>query len=347
LAAQRERRVIIVIDGLDSLKQLRHEEAENLLWLPSTLFTHARLIFSVSLPDERGFTRRLQNWGGGTLVELEKISREGQQQIVSELLTKRSKMLNEKQRELVLGHPHSHLPLFLLVLVEELCEHGKYETLDEAIDWYLQSSDIEGLFGRFLRRMEREYSGLSSGTKTEVSLLPSFFSLLLLSEQGLTEIELLEILGIDGKVLSSLISGSSRFLFFHSGLLSLRYPQLSKAVKELFCPEGGDAERKILLGFAGHLSSMLPPIPEEKEKITQKMFDLSEGEVDRIILELPYAYLKTGSYEQLRRILIHPSLFNSLYDATNLVQTASLWFQVLKHLKVHFPFTLNKIASTL
>ena len=85
--------------------------------------------------------------------------------------------------------PPAGNPLFLRAAVEELRVYGEHETLPDRIEHYLASSDVVNLFQKILARHEQDYERVRPG------LVGESLSLLWAARRGLSEAELLDLLG--------------------------------------------------------------------------------------------------------------------------------------------------------
>src|SRR5207248_10774134 len=107
------------------------------------------------------------------------------------------KALGRTQVERIARAPQGANPLYLRVLLEELRLWGKHETLEQAIERYLGAEGIADLYERILARYEADYE------RDRPGLVGDAMSLLWAARRGLSEAELLELLGRDAEPLPS------------------------------------------------------------------------------------------------------------------------------------------------
>jgi hypothetical protein len=81
-------------------------------------------------------------------------------------------------------------PLYLKVILDELCVVGKFEMLDQQLQNYLAVPDIPSLYEKVFKRWEDSYEQDHKG------LVKKILSLICVSRGGVTENELLQICGI-------------------------------------------------------------------------------------------------------------------------------------------------------
>jgi len=149
---QNNHRWIWVLDGLD---RLAPDDQKALPWLPLTIPEGVVIVASgLECPAreillERKFKTR-------TIVPLKA---KEQAALIQQYLGRYTKQLIAELRQTILRHPLAGSPLFLRVLLEELRQCGRHETLAEQLDAYLTAQTIDDLYERVLERLEADGKG--------------------------------------------------------------------------------------------------------------------------------------------------------------------------------------------
>ncbi len=119
--------------------------------------------------------------------------------------------------ERIAAAPQTANPLYLRALLEELRLWHEHETLEGRIDHYLSATTVAELYQRILERYEQDYERDCPG------LVRDAMSLLWAARRGLSEAELMDLLGSDGQPLprahwSPLYLAAEQSLVNRSGL---------------------------------------------------------------------------------------------------------------------------------
>ena len=215
-AASRARTVIV----LDAINQMEDREgALDLVWLPREIPPNVRLIMSTA-PGRVLDEARRRGW---LEIEIPGLRIEDRRAFVVRYLKEMyAKELSDRNVELIAASMQAANPLYLRVLLEELRLFGDHDRLDDIIVHYLDAESVPSLYSKILERYERDYETKRPG------LIRDALTYLWASRSGLTEIELLELLGTSGERLaqaiwtpvllaaeSSLISRAGVLVFFH------------------------------------------------------------------------------------------------------------------------------------
>jgi nephrocystin-3 len=282
---------VIVIDALNQLED--GEGALELVWLPEEVPDQIRLIVS-TLPGPSLKELERRGWLD-TALRVEPLEEtagypERSTFIRAYLESNYAKKLSD-DRALRIAHAEQcSNPLFLRAMLEELRQFGVHELLDERIDYYLQARDIPELYEKILSRWEIDYEEARPG------LVRDSMTLVWASRKGLSEGELLDLLGNDGERLpaaywSPLSLAGEGSLVNHGGYLSFSHDFIRRAVahKYLRGEDGeNDAHRRLASFFRAH----------------------SVG--DRELEETPWQYARAGDFEQLEEVLTDPEYFLGL-----------------------------------
>ncbi|MCJ7626173.1 MAG: DUF4062 domain-containing protein [Anaerolineaceae bacterium] len=215
---------LLILDGLNQLED--RDAAPDLLWLPSLMPPNVRLIVS-TLPG-----RSLQEIRNRKWVELclSPLILEERRRLIVEILARYAKTLSPERLEKLARTPACANPLYLSLVLDELRLFGEHEHLDERISYYLESPSLHDLFIKIITRWKQDYGENSK-------IIEDTLTLLWASRRGLSEAELLEILGTGNGPLpraewSPFFLAMSGNLVSRSGLLNFAHDYLRTAVQD-------------------------------------------------------------------------------------------------------------------
>lgn len=279
-------RVVLILDALNQLED--REGASDLVWLPPVIPKNVRLVLS-TLPGRALDECSKRGW---KTMQVELLTLDERRHLVTDLLGLYSKHLNAPQVDGLAAPACSANPLYLRVLLEELRVFGVYQQLDERIGYYLAAGSIEELYERILERYEADYE------RECPRLVEGAMSLIWAARQGLSEAELLQLLG-EGAPLahaywSPLYLASEQSLVSRSGLLGFFHDFLRNAVQKRY------------------LAS------EEKQKLAHlrladyfHQFEITKRRVD----EEPWQLFQAKAWERLSGLLGDPAFFEAAWQA--------------------------------
>ena len=299
-------KIVLIIDGLDQLTD--REGARDLLWLPISLPTGCQLIVS-TLPGQclNELTRR--DWPTLTVQSLQPDERH---QFIQLYLAQYGKTLDAKNLARVVANPKSSNPLYLQALLEEVRIFGIYEQLDKRLDYYLDATSIENLFDRILERYESDYE------RDRPNLVRDALSLIWAARSGLSESELLDILGTDSAPLpqvfwSPLFLVAEKSFINRRGILNFFHAYLRRAVEQRYLSD--DKQKK-----AAHLE-----IADYFE--SQPL----ENESYRKIEELPWQLNETAEWGRLKECVANLDIFNQISERGGRYELLRYWNVLSKH----------------
>ena len=232
------RPVTIVIDALDQLSSA--EGSHGLGWLPEHLPDQTRLVVSTLEGDCLDALRRR----GAEEIEIPSLKKGEQRKIVKTVLGEWRRRLDASQLTTLLAHPGVANPLYIRVALEELRLSGRFEQLLPQIEGL--APDVAGLFDQVLQRLEEDHGR---------ELVSEAFALLGSSRFGLSEAELLDLLG-DGNegqlprgLWAQLFRGANAYLVEHGELIGFFHRQFAEAVAARY-PERTEAHAKLATYFS-------------------------------------------------------------------------------------------------
>ena len=291
-AQQNNHSWIWVLDGLDRLDQ---DDQNALPWLPITIPMGVVIVASAlecparEILLERKFKTR-------TIAPLKA---KEQDALIKQYLGRYTKQLIAELRNAILSHPLAGSPLFLRVLLEELRQCGRYETLADQLAGYLSAETIDDLYERVLERLEADGNGEN---------VRKVMTALWASRAGLSEEELLAITGlrplqwapIDLALEEALGRDGNRLVFDHD--------YLRKAVEDRYLPteeERRQAHSELADWFG-----------------VQNEWDARKAE------EWPWQLLQAGRKAALRALLLNVSQLFELSKERDDRETINYWLAV-------------------
>jgi nephrocystin-3 len=268
-------RVVLILDALNQLED--REGAPELQWLPVTLPPNVRMILS-TLPGRPLDAINKRGWPTFEIQPLDVVERK---RLIGQFLAQYTKLLEPAQVARIAEAEQAELPLYLRALLDELRQFGMRERLDDQISHYLTAPTVTELFDRILRRYEEDFELDRPG------LVGDAMALLWAARNGLTEAELLDLLGTTSQPMpraawSPLYLAAESALVNHAGLLGFVHIYLRDAVGRRYLASGKQ-QRGVHLRLARYFE------------------DRSLGE--RKVEELPYQFQHAEEWERLARLL--------------------------------------------
>jgi tetratricopeptide (TPR) repeat protein len=226
-------RVILVIDALDQFED--RDDALVLPWLPEELPANVRLVVA-TLPGVWLDELSRRQW---PVLRVEPLRPAERQRLIVDHLAQSRKALSPERTSRIAAAAATQNPLFLRSLLEELRLHGDHITLDQRINYYLGARSTDELFGLILDRYEQDFEQDRPG------LVKDTMSLLWAARRGLSEAELLDLLGAPGEPLphaawSPLLLAAEQWLVNRSGLLKLSHDSFRTAIRDRTLPTAAE-----------------------------------------------------------------------------------------------------------
>lgn len=208
--------LVIILDGIN---QIADENGAKLLnWLPQAP-KNVKFLFSTLNDDITMETFRNRNYPVYTIHSLDT---EQKKKLVGKYLRKYGKSLSDHQVNHIICAPICVNTLVLRTLLDELVNFGCHEMLSERIDYYLTSDCAESFFQRVLSRFEKDFGK---------ELVREVFGLIVVSKSGLSENEIIEIIGLDNQIeWSQLYCAIRHYLTLKNTLITFSHHYISDAV---------------------------------------------------------------------------------------------------------------------
>ncbi len=287
-------RTVIIIDGIEQLEDQDH--APCLDWLPSVLPPNLCLI--VSCRPGPTLDHLLER--GSSTLRMNPLKPEERVQLIQKYLAGYGKRLNPLQVTRIASAPPTANTLYLCALLEELRVYGDHSTLYEHIGHYLEAQDLACLFDKILERYEADFEQDIPG------LVGKAMSFLWASHRGISESELLDLLGAQGQPLPqanwSTISLSAKWAITNrAGRLSIVNDELRHAIQNRYLPDEKTLRsvHQLLADYFSPKSGRLPGRTRE---------------------EYPWHLQKAGAWELLFNLLADPAFLVSAWGQRNLLR---------------------------
>jgi tetratricopeptide (TPR) repeat protein len=288
---------ILVLDALNQLED--KDNAPDLGWLPGYFPPGVRVVLS-TLPGRSLDALKRKGWPTYSVIPLDAVERKT---LIRHYLSRLGRKLGDNHVERIAAASQSSNPLFLRALLDELRVYGDHHTLGLRIDHYLAAETVNALYGRILERYEQDYEMERPG------LVRDAMSLLWASRRGLTESELLDLLGSDGKplpraLMSPLFLAAEESLVSKSGLLNFFHDFLRQAVEDRYLP-GSEQKRACHLRLAEYFGGR----------------DLDDRKAD----ELPWQLSNAEELERLKDCLTDLPMFRILSAESKKYELTGYW----------------------
>jgi len=187
--AASKRKFVVIIDALNQLDD--RDGAQELVWLPQKIPGNARIILS-TLEGTSLKELENRNW---PILTIEPLSKNEKKSLIRAYLGYFGKTPPDSIVNRLAEADQTSNPLYLRSLLDELRIYGDHFTLSDKVDYYLAAKTADELFVRILERYEQDYEHDVTG------LVRDSMSLLWAARKGLSEAELLDLLGNDGSAL--------------------------------------------------------------------------------------------------------------------------------------------------
>ena len=225
--AAAQRTVVIVIDALNQLDDV--DNAQDLAWLPESFAPGVRVVLSTLAGTPLDEIRR-RGFPEAVVAPLTAVEK---REVIQKYLDFYGKELSEARTARLCAAEAASNPLFLRALLDELRQFGSYSRLDERLALYLQAQVPEDLFGMILERYEADYERERPG------LVRDACSFLLAARRGLSEAELLDVIGgpegpLPHLYWSPLFLAAESSLVTRSGLLNFAHDHIRRAANRRY-----------------------------------------------------------------------------------------------------------------
>lgn len=180
---------VIIVDGVDQLDDV--DGARELAWLPATLPTGVRVVIT-TLAGPPVEAARYRGW---PVLEVPPLTEDERRELIEVFLQRYAKALDVVHVDRLATAAPTGNALYLRTVLSELRQHGDHFTLGALIEQLLAAATPDDLLELVFTRYEHDYERDRRG------LVRDAFSALFAARKGLSEPELLDLLGADGEPL--------------------------------------------------------------------------------------------------------------------------------------------------
>ena len=292
---QSNKKLVIIIDGINQIAAPTNEKL--LLWLPAAN-KNVKYIFS-TLPDDK--TMQTFSHRGCRVKTVQPLTSSDRKKWIPKYLIQVGKKLDDKKRQVerIADCNLCNNTLMLKTLLDELICFGIHEQLDARIDYYLSSYSITDFFNRVLQRMEKDYSAGKD-------LVRHALTLIFLSEHGLSEYELVELLGCKERPLDWNLFYCAFYNHFvvRNGLITFAHQYIADAVVSRYDLNNKMAGKQCRQEIISYFSS----------RQTR----------DRSKSELAFQYYQTSDWDNLHHLLLDFGTFR-FFDSKDQYLMGTYW----------------------
>ncbi|CAD5125807.1 DgyrCDS14011 [Dimorphilus gyrociliatus] len=226
---------LIIIDALNQLDE--EDSAKYVTWLPAKLSPSIRIVLSMIGDTAQGKTLAAREPKPKEIL-IQELDETARKEIVSTMLGKYNKRLDDEQMNYLLRKSSSHNPLWLSIACEELRVFGSFREISNKINTL--ANGLLELEQQVLQRFEEENGG---------KLLVAAVCLIETSGMGLLEIELLSILSHDVFLEASLDKSekecSEKKVNFSEKLPAYRWAEVYRALRPFIRPFGDSEDGRL------------------------------------------------------------------------------------------------------
>ncbi|HLE52570.1 MAG TPA: tetratricopeptide repeat protein [Anaerolineales bacterium] len=293
-------RVVLILDALNQLDD--RDGAPDLVWLPPHIPANVRMLLS-TLPGRSLDELQKRGWPALTVESLQP---EERKQLIQEYLALFTKALSPAQMERIASAAQCQNPLFLRVLLDELRLFGVHEQLSERIEGYLRALTIPALYQLILERCEQDYERERPG------LVRDSMALLWAARRGLSEAELMDLLGAGGRPLprahwSPLYLALEQSFLSRGGLIGFFHGYLRQAVQNRYLPDR--------------------PMQKSAHLRLADYFQAQSGDSPRRLDELPWQLAQAREWPRLSTLLGDFEFLGAAWKF-NPIEVKTCWAQV-------------------
>lgn len=275
-----------------------------------------------SLPGRPLDEARRRGWSE---LEVEPLEPDERSRLVAEYLASFAKALPSHLAKKVAQAPQASNPLFVRALLDELRVAASYERLEATLERYLAVTEVDDLYELMLERYERDYERERPG------LMRGTFTALWAARRGLSEPELLALLGTNGSpipraVFSPLFLAARPSLVSNAGLLGFAHDFLKKVVEDRYLPRGED-KRAVHRKLADYFGTRVTTSAKVSDVLGLLSARWRTPGDTRALAELAWHLARAALWPDLRVLLQAPGTLMTLW-ALDEWEVLRLWDQL-------------------
>jgi tetratricopeptide (TPR) repeat protein len=306
--AAEKARMLLLVDGVSELDE--REGFAPLWWLPEDLPEGVRLVLTARDDSPALAETRRRQWPELSVGPLSVGEREA---LVQGALKRVGRQLRKDDLARITGADQTRVPLYIRILIQELCTFGHYDRLSERIRYYLEAVSLDELYARVMRRWEEDY-GADVVRQTLVFTA--------VSREGLLEQDLFELTKPEGGVpltstrLSPFLLSAELEISPRPGVLSLTNQHVGRAIRRAYLTPETEAEARASLIDYFRMPTQLAVgftlaiADETLRKMVASVVSESEEHLSawegRAFRELPWQLSHAGRWEELMELVSMP-----------------------------------------
>ena len=218
--------LVIVVDGLNKIKSSKTGRPG--YWIPKDIFQNVTIVVSTTISDDSTITE-LCELNSFQSLKVNDITEIEERLLCDRLLKENSKVLNEETIDVICSGRNTNNPLFLRIVIDELCVYGNFRILSKQIEHLKKCKNVKEIFIKFLDRIEEDFK-----KKSLDDILIKVISVLATSVIGLSEEDFIMLLNVSSSVWSAIYFALERYLISRNGKLSIAYDELIEAATDKY-----------------------------------------------------------------------------------------------------------------
>ncbi|CAD5125410.1 DgyrCDS13642 [Dimorphilus gyrociliatus] len=275
----------IVLDGLEKVEKSSNQVFTPLYWIPKVQEQHIKFVLTTTSLDKENIDELKSR--GYSEINLPLLDRNEKEQLCLTLLRENSKEMTQEQLSKLVDIEQTQNPLFLKVLISELCAFGSFRLINNKIDDLTSAKDISQLFEKMIIRLKRDYNDPEAGTEIVEKTLCG----LTLSKYGFSENDLKNFLNIKQHIWSPFYYAIEKFLLNRQSMLQIAHWELSIVIEKEFM-----AFAEIRKGHIENMANFFYDIFQEKIRRSEKLSIT-------LMNELPELLMKVNKQKELITVL--------------------------------------------
>lgn len=263
LLALNKKRLVIVFDAINQIADIGQSKMLNWIPIPPE---NVKYVFSTLEDDPTMQVFLNRNY---PLLHLHKLNEEQKRDLIRQYLLSYGKKLSDARIQRIIDAQQCENTLVLRTLLDEIICNGNHETLDQQIDYYLNSGSVAEFYERVLVRFENDFG---------YSFVRLILGLIAVSRNGVSEDTLIRISGVRRFEWSAFFCSFSTHLNNQSGRLVFTHNFITRTVWRHYLDNDPEFVRSCRLSLVN---------------------DLSEDQSEYSMLEAPYQLDKLECWDRL------------------------------------------------
>jgi hypothetical protein len=302
-----DHKLIIVLDGVDKL--VNENNAKQLKWLPNTRNTRENIYFIFSTIDNNDQTMDYFSSYEYKIFNIENLDEKRIKDFISKYFISYEKELEPEKISKISKNVMYSKPLILWTLLEHLRVFGDFKKLSSEIERFVNIDNIHDFYQIVLNEIEELHKNI---------YVNKFFSLIAISHAGLTESELIDLLGLRKDYQKRDWDYFYNYISFYvikiNGYLTFSNNYFRDTVKKKYL---SDKSHEIYL--RNEIIKYFQPADDERYRIFDKLlwkliFVYNTTSINnREYEEITWQHLKCGNYKALYDFLLDWDIFQYFY----------------------------------